>query len=62
MVVPASYKPINPALQLKLTAFNKDYFNHCLLGTMAYWFASTIVVYAAKYFPDFNTGKHPFKS
>jgi hypothetical protein len=57
VVVPASYKPTNPALQLKLGSFNKAYFNHCLVGTMAYWFLSIIPVYAAKYFPDFDTGK-----
>ena len=57
MIVPASYTPTNTALRLKTSTFNQAYFQHCLVGTMLYWFSSTVIVYAAKYVPDFDTGK-----
>lgn len=55
--MPPSFQPSNPLLRLQPSTFNQQYFNHCLIGTMIYWLSSTVIVYSAKYIPDFDTGK-----
>lgn len=54
--VPAGYKPLNPALRLKSTD-DHAYFQHCMMGTLLFWLGSTVVVYVARFIPDWDTGK-----
>ena len=58
--LPAGWKPVR---NQELTSEWKPdwpYIRFCLIGTIFFYLASSIFVYSASYFADFDTCKSPF--
>jgi hypothetical protein len=56
--LPAGWQPHNPAFSGDYTP-DWEYIRWCLSGTIMFYLASSLFVYSASDFADFDTRKHP---